>query len=205
MALVSFRTINYNPNHDPSSGEFSSGGGSSSKEKSTSGLMSKKQAELETKGTKYSKVVLHGTSEAASKDISKSGFKMMKSQTGRQYGDGIYLTPMMDSAREYAKMADNAKGKIISSKVMMKNPYMDGGKNDFTKEAFEYGKKMGIIKKSAKSIDDPPIKKWYEATSKYSNELLKEHDGVVIKGYFDDLVIVKDPSQIKIFEVKGLK
>ncbi len=30
MSLVTFRTLNYNPNHDPSSGRFSSGGGGGS-------------------------------------------------------------------------------------------------------------------------------------------------------------------------------
>jgi hypothetical protein len=46
MALVSFRTINYNPNHDPSSGRFSSGGGGSKTTQEKLGIKSIETSEL---------------------------------------------------------------------------------------------------------------------------------------------------------------
>lgn len=169
------------------------------------GLVSEKEAKEFTKNSKYKKVVLHGTSAAAAEGIAQSGFRTDLKGVGRQYGDGVYLTPMMDSAREYAKMADNAKGKILTSRVNLTNPYIDGKTGDFAKGAFEFGKKQGIIKKSSQGIDDSPIKDWNKATASYANSLMEKHDGVIIKGYFDDLVIVKDPASIKTYKVEGLK
>lgn len=203
--------LNYNPNHDPSSGRFSSGPGTGV----ASGIKTRKEADELTKGTKYNKVILHGTSTKAADEISSGGFKIMEIKTGRQYGDGVYFTADMESAREYAKMADNANGKIISSKVMTKNPFIAKdktigryGSNTFVEKVLETGVKKKLWSKSVADsgdIDAISAKTWYKGTYETVNELFKEHDAVIIPGFTGDLIIVKNPDSIIPFEVGGLK
>lgn len=190
------KALNYNKSHD-SKGRFSTTGDSNWKPSGTS-----KEAKDFSKNSKYKGTLFHGTTKSSASGINKTGFTISnKSLNGRQGGDGIYLTNTKEIANRYASRNATDGGKVLTMKINVKNPktYSTDGDDSFSSNVLKYAKENKLIKPGVKTVDDIGIKTYFKISNDYSNEVLKDHDAIINKGFFDDIIIVKSPKSIMTF------
>ncbi len=217
MSLVTFRTLNYNKDHDPASGRFSSGGGGKNTKWKPSG--SKKEVDEFAKNSKYKDTLYHGTSTLSSDSIKSEGFNKDKTISKRMFGDAVYLITNKKEAAYYAQIAEKPNsnpnfydestlgdGAILEMKINVKNPYKSDNENfsykvgsyaetKFGYDMFIWGKKNKKWK-DADGFQDLPSEKYNKYTAEFTNELLKKHDAV-ING---NMVLVANPKNIMVIK-----
>jgi hypothetical protein len=211
---------NANPNRD-SEGRFTFGpnrgdaGGSgkikkdkSDKTKETVAnpnyVATKKEAEEKIKSSKYKETLYHGTLSGNVDSIKEEGFNTDKKSLGRMFGDGVYFTSDKDVAKSYSnvKMDEVDFAGTLQAKINVKNPAIfDTDENRFNDAVMDWGianERIAINK--YETVDDIPQSLYYGIVKDFSNSLLEKHDAIVNGGYFDTLVIVKNPKDIVVFD-----
>ncbi|MER7959318.1 RHS repeat-associated core domain-containing protein [Streptomyces sp. NPDC096030] len=78
-------------------------------------LLSPDEAQWASSQNIAAKTQFHGTRAAWGRAIEKEGFKMMKATQGRNFGDGIYTTPIKEKAIEYRGSIYN--GALVSARL----------------------------------------------------------------------------------------
>jgi len=137
----------------------------------------------------YKKTVYHGTSTSSANNIIMNGFIDASEKGtvgGRVFGNGIYLT---DDKKWADFFASQQKGKVLETKVKIKNPY----KMDFTKgtdlENWK-SKVQEMVKEFPEETKAEAIKKWM---------MKRDYDSIQIQQSQLETVVF-DPKNIMVIK-----
>lgn len=167
-------------------------------------MMTQDQAEEATKDSAYKHVLYHGTSSEAAQAISEGGFQVSDADlTTRLYGDGIYFTPKAATAHGYAINRDVDNSKIVSVMINAKSVYDEDQEPSVADLVNEKMISEGVWDSPADNPSFAQFEKWHNFYREIANQLLDRYDAIIVPA--DDqqtgMVVVKDPSIIKIFEI----